>query len=83
MSPLSERLAAGYIIHTPHCAYGLCGVMRAFGAVQPLRGYVDVAVCVWWDLTKTRSWIMPVAVSETLNAPTGARNTVQAIGAVR
>ena len=38
MSPLSERLVAG-CLHTPHCAYGLCGVMRASGAVQPLRGY--------------------------------------------
>ncbi|MBQ6238237.1 MAG: hypothetical protein IJK07_08465 [Bacteroidales bacterium] len=27
--------------------------------------------------------MMPMAVSETLNAPTGARNTVQAEGAVR
>ena len=39
MSPLSERLV-GVPIHTPHCAYGLCGVIRACGAVQPLRGRV-------------------------------------------
>ena len=45
--------------------------------------YCFVAVYVWWVLAKVRSWMMPVAVSETLDAPTGALNTVQAEGAVR
>ena len=43
MLPLSERLATG-CIHTPHYTYGLCGVMRAPSAVQPLRGYVNATV---------------------------------------